>query len=312
MNTNHIYYKNVGLILGMGSLLTVAGCMGKNPALKEARMNYEEASKNPEIVKGAPVALHDAKQTLDKASELSKNRRNKDEVTHMAYLVNKKLEIAEANANHQKYEEALGQASQSRGKVVLDARNRELTRANKKMDAALLKSKNAEDRANFSQSQALDAESALQKSADRELNLQKELADLKSKESDIGTQLTLRDMMFEVGKSELTEGGVRDVSKIALIAKQNPNRDIVIEGHTDSTGSESINQELSERRAKSVENILANNGIDAGKITIKGYGKSYPIASNKTRAGRQLNRRVVVTILREGKQPSDLQGNQKM
>ena len=67
---------------------------------------------------------------------------------------------------------------------------------------------------------------------------------------------------------------------------------IIAQGHTDSTGSESYNQELSERRAKAVMNYLVGQGVDATRITSLGYGEAHPVADNDTPGGRSLNRRV--------------------
>jgi len=74
----------------------------------------------------------------------------------------------------------------------------------------------------------------------------------------------------------------------------------VIEGHTDSTGSDSYNQELSQRRAEAVRNFLVSNGITGDRIVARGYGESYPVTVNTTEAGRQQNRRVEVVIAHEG------------
>ena len=75
-----------------------------------------------------------------------------------------------------------------------------------------------------------------------------------------------------------------------------PQTSILVEGHTDSTGSDNYNQQLSERRANSVKNILAQRGVQDYRINIFGYGKSRPVATNSTPEGRQMNRRVEIRI----------------
>ncbi len=75
-----------------------------------------------------------------------------------------------------------------------------------------------------------------------------------------------------------------------------PDTDVMIYGHTDSTGSDAINQPLSENRAKAVKDFLTSKGVDAKRITTQGLGSSSPVASNDTEAGRQQNRRVEVAI----------------
>jgi outer membrane protein OmpA-like peptidoglycan-associated protein len=71
---------------------------------------------------------------------------------------------------------------------------------------------------------------------------------------------------------------------------------VVIEGHTDSSGSDAINQPLSERRARAVANEITSQGVDAARITSTGYGSSQPVADNTTAAGKAANRRVEVAI----------------
>lgn len=324
MNANQ-KIKNVFLTLAVALSVNFVSCASKNLALVSAKKNYDSVKNNPDIVRDAPVALNDAKQTLDKAEELSKNSKNKDEVTHLAYLANKKVEVAKSNAVQKMYQTQLNQTGQNRNEVVLQARTREVDAANARAQAALNKTQEAEyktteaeERTRIAQGKTKESQererlnqAELQKSEQRESDLAKELKDLKSVETEIGTQLTLRDMMFEIGKAELTSGGARDVSKITQIAKSHPNRDIVVEGHTDSMGTKAYNQDLSERRARTVEALLESEGIPSDKVTIKGYGKSFPVASNGTSAGRQLNRRVVVTILHEGKKPSDIEHKSK-
>jgi outer membrane protein OmpA-like peptidoglycan-associated protein len=92
---------------------------------------------------------------------------------------------------------------------------------------------------------------------------------------------------------------------MATSLRENPKRHILIEGHTDSVGSKSYNLELSQQRAAAVQNFLVRNGIDAERITARGYGEAYPMGSNETKAGRQDNRRVEVVILREGERVAE-------
>ncbi|MFT3929573.1 MAG: OmpA family protein [Spongiibacteraceae bacterium] len=122
------------------------------------------------------------------------------------------------------------------------------------------------------------------------------LAELKAKMTERGAVLTLGDVLFDVGKSELKPGASREIDKLANFLRENPNRRVSIEGYTDSTGSDAFNQQLSEARAASVEHALIARDIDPSRIEIRGFGKEYAVAGNDSAAGRQLNRRVEVVI----------------
>ncbi len=104
------------------------------------------------------------------------------------------------------------------------------------------------------------------------------------------------DALFGIDSASLMPGSFDEIQRVSTVLNQYPQTSIIVSGHTDSTGSESHNLALSERRAKSVKNALAGQGVSLSRITTIGYGQSTPIADNTTEAGRQLNRRVVVTI----------------
>jgi outer membrane protein OmpA-like peptidoglycan-associated protein len=104
------------------------------------------------------------------------------------------------------------------------------------------------------------------------------------------------DNQFAVGSFALRPDAQRDMVHLANVLTQYYKTTILIAGHTDSTGSESSNQILSEQRASAVSNILLANGVAAQRLTTVGFGESAPIATNDTVYGRQLNRRVSLKI----------------
>lgn len=104
------------------------------------------------------------------------------------------------------------------------------------------------------------------------------------------------DVLFDVNSAALKPGAYTEINRVAEVLVKYPQTVIQVAGHTDSTGSEVYNQQLSERRATSVQNALINQGVAAARMQTVGFGESQPIADNSTEAGRQLNRRVVVTI----------------
>jgi outer membrane protein OmpA-like peptidoglycan-associated protein len=136
--------------------------------------------------------------------------------------------------------------------------------------------------------------------------LLKEFSDLKAQQTERGIVLTMGDVLFAFGKSELLTGAIRNVEKVADFLQKNPTRNILIEGYTDSVGSDEFNRTLSQKRADAVKGQLVANGISPDRITTKGYGKQFPVASNDSAGGRQLNRRVEVLILNEGANPETM------
>ncbi|MBT0654288.1 OmpA family protein [Geomobilimonas luticola] len=104
------------------------------------------------------------------------------------------------------------------------------------------------------------------------------------------------DILFAVNSSTLKGGAFDEISRVAKVLNQYPETRMTVAGYTDSTGSEELNQKLSEKRAESVKNALVGEGVNPARITTVGYGESKPVADNDTEAGRQLNRRVTIFI----------------
>lgn len=103
-------------------------------------------------------------------------------------------------------------------------------------------------------------------------------------------------ILFDVDKATLKDQSRRNLEKLAVILNKYEDTNILLEGHTDATGSEEYNLELSRRRAQAVANYLAQLGVNPTRFTIMGYGESQPVASNDTEEGRRLNRRVEIAI----------------
>ncbi len=104
------------------------------------------------------------------------------------------------------------------------------------------------------------------------------------------------DFLFDIDSAVVHPGAYSDIKRMAKILRDYPQTRIRIEGHTDSTGSEEYNLRLSQRRAEAVKQLLVAEGIDPSRIVTIGYGEARPRATNATKQGRQLNRRVEVFI----------------
>jgi len=110
--------------------------------------------------------------------------------------------------------------------------------------------------------------------------------------------LVLKNIFFNTGKYKLLPPSYPELNKLANYLKENPDKKIEISGHTDNTGSDKINKELSKNRAKAVAEFLISKGINKTRLTYKGYGSTKPIDTNNTAKGRQNNRRVEVKIIK--------------
>jgi outer membrane protein OmpA-like peptidoglycan-associated protein len=106
-------------------------------------------------------------------------------------------------------------------------------------------------------------------------------------------------ILFDSGKSSFKNQSFSVLESITNILKEYPNSKFMIEGHTDSDGSNALNQTLSENRAAAVKNYLVEKGIDTDRLKSTGFGETKPIASNRTAKGKAQNRRVEVSLIKE-------------
>ena len=109
-----------------------------------------------------------------------------------------------------------------------------------------------------------------------------------------GIVATLNDVLFDIGEASLKSSSNADIDTIANFMHSYPERQAIVEGHTDNMGDDDFNLDLSRERAVSVRTALVSRGIDASRITTRNLGESVPVADNNTAAGRQKNRRVEV------------------
>jgi outer membrane protein OmpA-like peptidoglycan-associated protein len=215
---------------------------------------------------------------------------------------------AEADAAKQEAEAAKQQAMSAQ--QIADQQAAQLAAANAEAQHNQSRLQETTAEADAAKQQAAEArDMAAQKSAelaaanahsehDQALIAQQEaqLKELNAKKTERGTVITLGDVLFGAGQAKLKSRGMRSVQKLADFLEQYPQRKVLIEGYTDSTGSTRLNQELSERRANAVRAALSDAGVSRDRIMTRGYGEAFPVADNNTAANRQLNRRVEIVL----------------
>ncbi len=127
--------------------------------------------------------------------------------------------------------------------------------------------------------------------------MQKDIAGAKVERIGEGIKITFQSgILFAKASASLQSEAVANLKKLSAILNKYPDTNILVEGHTDSDGSEEYNQQLSERRANAVANQLKSYGVAPARFTAMGYGESQPVASNDTEEGKRQNRRVEIAI----------------
>lgn len=256
------------LIMALGSALILAACANspKSPSgAVAARERLVQLQNDPALASRVSVAIREADDAVTAAEVPMKDKVKSD---HLVFVATREVDVAWAQAKTRQLEDQRAGLSERRDSERLESRTREADRA---IDAA------AQARA--------DAEAA-----------RREIDELNAKETERGLVVTLGDMLFETGNAQLTGNAFANLGKLSNFLNKYPERTLVIEGHTDSVGSESSNQSLSQRRADSVRQYLLQQGVAANRLTAVGQGENSPVASNDSTSGRALNRRVEVII----------------
>lgn len=290
--------------LSLIAIATLAACSmtpPKESLLEQARGGYATAQSDPQVVKFAADELNQAGAALNKANDAFTKRESAAQVDQLAYLAKQRVAIAQETAKQKAADLAAASASTERERIRLDARTAEADAAQRNAAAALLSADASQRRAEASQRQSEASQRQAQDAEARSRQLEGQLKELDAKKTARGLVITLADVLFDTDKAQLRSGGMRGVQQLAGILKEYPQHYVLIEGFTDSTGSSSHNQDLSDQRARAVRTALLESGVSAGRVENRGYGEAFPVASNATAAGRQLNRRVEIIVSDNGK-----------
>lgn len=261
-------YQNLALTLVASALLAAcAGAPPENAKLSQARNDYRMAQDNPQTRDLAGAELKTAEQTLTKANQALARGDKSTEVDQQADQARQQVAIARETADRKKAEQAVAHADQTRDQVLIAARTTEADNAHA-----------------------------------RNRRLEAQYREMKARKTAHGMVITLGDVLFDTDRASLKSGASRRLDTLVTFLQRNPQRRVMIEGFTDSTGSTSHNQELSGQRAETIRAWLVSQGVGNERISTRAYAEEFPVASNQSQGGRQLNRRVELIL-------SDEQGN---
>jgi OmpA-OmpF porin, OOP family len=251
--------KFVAIGIASALLAACASAPQRSDSIDQARAQIQTLGADPLAQSAAATDLQSAQARLQDAENALAQKRSPAEVDHFAYLALRHAEAGEARVEAAHAQAEVARAQEQRNRILLEARAAEADKAKQQLAAT-----------------------------------QQELADLKAKQTDRGMVVTLADVLFDTGQATLKPGADLTLDHLAQYMRDNPHTRILIEGHTDSVGSEAYNDALSQRRADAVASALASRGVPADAIRAIGRGKSFPVASNDSAAGRQQNRRVEI------------------
>jgi outer membrane protein OmpA-like peptidoglycan-associated protein len=293
-------------------------------AIKDAELAVR-AAEQPRAEQDAAVGKHlvliadrkvDIASAQAQARWLEDQRKSLNDQQQAARLDarTREAERARGDANAARNDAALARRDESSARVDAEAARRDENLA--RVDATVARRDEDSARADAGIARA-DAENArlqadvaridtataerqsesLQRTAKLEADeLKRQIAELNGKTTERGLVVTLGDVLFSTGQSDLKGGAQNNLAKLAAFLNKYPDSSAMIEGHTDNVGNDDMNQSLSQRRADSVKSYLMSQGVGFARLSATGKGEGTPISGNDSATGRQQNRRVEVII----------------
>lgn len=276
--------------LVLAALVAACGTTPRTTSLlDQTRSDYVAAQNNPNVATYAQVEMKDAGEALERANAAANHDESADKIDKLAYLAKQKIALTQEAAKQKLAEAEVANSAKQRDRIRLDQRTNEANQAK-------ISAEQSNQTAQIALGVAAEADRKTREAQARAAQLEAQLADLSAKQTDRGIVITLGDVLFGTDLARLNPNGMHTAQKLADVLKQNPQRTVLVEGYTDSTGSAPHNQELSERRANAVRSALQEMGVARERVAVHGYGQAYPVAANDTSGNRQLNRRVEIVL----------------
>ena len=284
------------LVTLTAALAACSSLPDRNSALDQARINFNAAQSNPQVATLAPNELKSAGESLRAAEQTWTDGGKPATVDHLAYLSSQRVVIARDTASSRAAELVTTNAAAERDKLRLDVRTLEADRAQRQL--AIAEQANAQKASELAAADAAAQRDQAQarRRDEQVIDLELQLKELNAKQTERGMVVTLGDVLFDSGKSQLLPGATVNMAKLAGFFSRNPQRTASIEGYTDSIGNGSANQALSQRRADAVMTALVQLGVRPDRLSTRAFGEEQPVASNDTVVGRQMNRRVEIVF----------------
>ena len=237
-------------------------------------------------------------------ADLATQRALKANASAEAAQAQREMALKEAEAARLMRDEALATAefAEEQKQLALIARAEAEELKNQAEAAATSAMSEAEKAKIMAAAEAAKAEAAIAEAAAAKAAMQQlenELTELKAKQTDRGLVITLGDVLFEFNQADLKNGATRNLNPLVKALNADLEQAVIVEGHTDNIGSKDYNLSLSEKRADSVKAYLVSQGINGDRVSTKGLGFEFPVASNNSNQGRQQNRRVEIILPQE-------------
>lgn len=306
MKTRMNRSKKMLFISALASTLLLTACANvtkQKTAMDEIYDDFNQLNTNETAQKLIPVAIYDAQKAVNNAKKSVDTKAPAGVQNHLLFVADKKIKLAFIALETKQVEMEQDALVKEREKVLFAAKVMELTQLKGEARAAKLAALEREDALQKAQASLSDKEAQLAESTAKNVaanenlkGLEARMAGLETQQTSRGLVATLGGVFFDSNKATLHAGVARNLDPVVEALQEYPELTIAIEGHTDSTGNDVLNQTLSANRAMSVKNLLTSKGIDAARITTQGFGSAYPIVTNETEAGRQRNRRVEIVF----------------
>ena len=289
-------YTHIPILAALCVLAACATTPERVPQLEEARAKVQALARDPMVQQAASEELADARNTLQHAELALEKRAPLERVTHLSYLAARHADIGQARLDEARARAAIAKAEAERNRVLLAARSQEAEAARLATEDARRAAEDARRATEAARLETSAAQIEAQTQAEAAELARRALAELQARETERGMVLTLSDVLFDSGAATLKPGAIDTINRLATFLEQNSEIRLIIEGHTDSQGSDAYNEDLSRRRGQAVANELVSRGISSTRFEVVGRGEASPVADNTTAAGRQQNRRVEIVF----------------